>query len=307
MLGHIGVLAFFVHTALVLMLSMKRTSGHRLITNFYIRRIFRIYPLSIACVLAVLIFRVPADTNLKFVSWSWSAIAENLFLVQNVGHTDADVISVIKPLWSLPFEVQMYLVLPFIYLLLKRFSSNITVLLLWVAFFMAAPYVPVLEYAPCFMGGVFAYQLSRERTFAMPSYVWPISLASLLALYLVCTMRLLLRLEFSDYVICMFLGVVIPNVLELKQSLVTTVSHIVAKYSYGIYLCHLPVFWLCFSKLSWLPLALQWTAMATLMVAVPFAAFKWIEDPCITIGRRVAERDLQFLKVKDPPIAQEIA
>jgi len=283
---------------------MKRTSGYGLIANFYIRRIFRIYPLSIACVIAVLAFRVPADTNLKFVSWSWSAIAENLFLVQNVSHADADVISVIKPLWSLPYEVQMYLVLPFIYLLLKRFSSNITVLLLWVGFFVGAQYVPLLEYAPCFMGGVFAYQLSRERTFAMPGYAWPISLAALLALYLVCTMRLMLRLEFSDYVICMFLGVVIPNILELKQSFVTAVAHTVAKYSYGIYLCHLPVFWLCFSKLSWLPAVLQWTAMGVLMAAVPFAAFRWIEDPCIKIGRRIAERDLPFpfLRVKDPSV-----
>jgi len=307
MLGHIGVLAFFVHTALVLMLSMKRSAGYRLITNFYIRRIFRIYPLSIACVIAVLALRIPADTNLKFVNWSWSVIAQNLFLVQNVGHAEADTISVIKPLWTLPFEVQMYLILPFIYLLLKRFSANITVLLLWFSFFVASQYVPLLEYVPCFMGGVFAYQLSRERTFAMPSFMWPISLIALLALYLVCTTRLFLRLELCDSVICMFLGAVIPNVLDLKQSFVTALSHTVAKYSYGIYLCHLPVLWLCFSKLSWLPPALQWTAMATLMVAIPFAAFKWIENPCIEMGRQVADHHLPLLFVKEPSTTHEVA
>jgi peptidoglycan/LPS O-acetylase OafA/YrhL len=45
-LGHLGVLYFFVHTALVLMLSLDRTHPVGLVLNFYIRRIFRIYSLT---------------------------------------------------------------------------------------------------------------------------------------------------------------------------------------------------------------------------------------------------------------------
>src|SRR6266849_2120427 len=37
-LGHIGVLFFFVHTALVLMRSLDRTKARFLVLNFYIRR-----------------------------------------------------------------------------------------------------------------------------------------------------------------------------------------------------------------------------------------------------------------------------
>ena len=58
-LGHVGVLLFFVHTALVLMLSLERTKARQLTLNFYIRRVFRIYPLSILCVVAVVLLRVP--------------------------------------------------------------------------------------------------------------------------------------------------------------------------------------------------------------------------------------------------------
>ena len=60
-IGRLGVLIFFVHTSLVLMLSLERLglSGFRLYFTFLVRRIFRIYPLSILVVLTVVLFRDP--------------------------------------------------------------------------------------------------------------------------------------------------------------------------------------------------------------------------------------------------------
>lgn len=88
----------------------------------------------------------------------------------------------------------------------------------------------------------------------------------------------------------MFLGGVIPNVLELKVSWLTQASQTVAKYSYGIYLCHDPILWFAFVKLNWLPVALQWAVLVSLMVLAPLAAHRLLEGPMIDVGRRLASR-----------------
>ncbi|HLH40465.1 MAG TPA: acyltransferase [Bryobacteraceae bacterium] len=200
-LGHLGVLFFFVHTALVLMLSLERTPRAGMIVNFYLRRIFRIYPLSIACIALVLLLHIPQVPDASYSGWQWSEIASNLLLIQNITRR-ADVIT---PLWTLPREFQMYLVLPFIFLLLQRFRSSLAVLILWFGFFAAVPSMPLLSCFPCFMGGVFAYQLARERTFRLPSRTWPMAIALLLAAH-VLAMATILPDYRSDYMLCMFLG-----------------------------------------------------------------------------------------------------
>ncbi|MGH9646980.1 MAG: acyltransferase family protein, partial [Bryobacteraceae bacterium] len=139
--GHLGVLYFFVHTALVLMFSLDRTNSGGLVLNFYIRRIFRIYPLCVACILGVLILKVPQVPGGTYVPWYGGEILSNVLLVQNLFRKP----DMIMPLWTLPREFQMYLVLPFIYLLLKRVSSSVVVLVLWFAFFAAVPSVPLLS------------------------------------------------------------------------------------------------------------------------------------------------------------------
>jgi peptidoglycan/LPS O-acetylase OafA/YrhL len=298
--GQIGVLLFFVHTSFVLMLSMARMSSCRLAINFYIRRVFRIYPLSMVCIITVLLFHIPDLPRFghMFMTFRWPEVLSSLLLVQNVFYSHKQISS---PLWSLSYEIQMYLALPFIFFLLKRISSNVVVLLLWIALIAAAVHIPLLMYGPCFMGGVFAYQLSKERTFALPPWVFPTSGLALVLLYLVGRVTVLPDAR-SDYLLCMFLGIVIPNVLDLQQSWITKTAHEIARYSYGIYLSHVPILWFCFIKLSSLPILVRWSAFVVLMIVVPFAVYTWIEEPCIRIGRRVAESNfsIAFLKVKEP-------
>ena len=132
-LGRFGVLLFFVHTALVLMMSMQRSADRPLWPlRFYIQRIFRIYPLSILCVVAVLLLHIPFMPFRAFALPSAANILQNLTLTQNltqphpirVGNLIVANNSVSHPMWSLPFEIQMYLLLPLAFVFLRRWGKS---------------------------------------------------------------------------------------------------------------------------------------------------------------------------------------
>src|SRR4051812_14701021 len=131
-LGRLGVLAFFVHTSVVLLNSLERTGQERgWIGTFYLRRAFRIYPLSVATVCLVLAIGIPSMVPVAglvqaYARPGWLTIATNLLLVQNLAG-QPDVASV---LWTLPLEVQMYAVLPLCWLAARRGVGSALVLLL---------------------------------------------------------------------------------------------------------------------------------------------------------------------------------
>jgi peptidoglycan/LPS O-acetylase OafA/YrhL len=104
-IGRAGVALFFVHTTLVLLMSLDRHGPA--LGPFLVRRVFRIYPLAIVAVL-VMAAAMWAGGQPRSVS----EIASNLLLVQNLtGHESRP-----DPLWTLPYELQMYLLLPALYL-----------------------------------------------------------------------------------------------------------------------------------------------------------------------------------------------
>src|SRR5438309_1673275 len=137
-MGRFAVLLFFVHTSLVLTQSLaRRYRGERwsdLLGHFLVRRCFRIYPLSILLVLTVFTFKIPAADigvwSIHYVDLGVRGLLANLLLVQNLTYTP----SIAGQLWSLPLEMQMYVLLPFLFLLAHRTTSVRPLLGLWLAF-----------------------------------------------------------------------------------------------------------------------------------------------------------------------------
>ena len=299
-MGHAGVQAFFVHTALVLMASMERDdapSRRHWVTRFYIRRAWRIYPLAWAVILVVYALRIPpASVASHYRTISLPTLAANLALVQNLlGKSN-----VLAPLWTLPLELQMYIALPICYLVARNRPSWPMAVLLALGITGAAVWTPfqtarllwrlrVLEFVPCFLMGVLAYWMlrrSRNPARTLPSWIWlPIifvDLAFMGAVYIMFKRQeWMVRIAF-----CGVLGVSIPVVRDAARSAYTRVAHTIATYSYGIYLIHLLALRLGFMVLKDQPLVIQAIISIVVLVAACYAGYHLIEKPGIALGQR---------------------
>jgi peptidoglycan/LPS O-acetylase OafA/YrhL len=296
-IGQLGVLMFFVHSCLVLMWSLERSglNGWRVFVPFYVRRAFRLYPLSVVCVLIAYYF----DAR-----WSPVNLWPNLTLTQNLFFTDQPVIPpTLTPLWSLPLEVQMYIVLPVLFLMLRNRSLKLLALL-WSSSIPVALLQPgwgerfeIFKYAPCFLGGVVAWRLMRD-TARLPGWLWPLAIVAASLTWMTAAPSYL-PLHIAAFGIC--LGLAIPLFREIPWSHVRTASRITARYSYSIYLTHFPIMVYVFSDprdprfkvihqlppLKHLSRTLHFALFFLLSVLAPLALYHLIEKPGIQLGHQL--------------------
>ena len=311
--GWIGVMLFFVHTSLVLMFSLERTraEGAALGINFYVRRAFRIYPLSIAVVLCILAFGIPV------ASWPWQpadtsarTVIANLLLVQNLVYAP----NVLGPLWSLPLEVQMYVMLPFLYLIVRKGTRLDIAITLWVAAVGVALVQPhisdrlsVFQYAPCFLGGIIAFCVTKRRVATLPFWSWVLALMVVVAGFMLVTAA-----KHSPYmmpaswIMGLAVGVIVASFQDTTSSVVRKGGAIVAKYSYGIYLTHLIALWIAFVKIG--PASFPVRVLVGLGLTAVFSAVAYhaVEAPGIRLGAWIANRLLDRPLIAAPSAASSV-
>lgn len=300
--GWFGVIAFFVHTSLVLMRSLERLdsdSRGRIVLRFYIRRLFRIYPLSIACVLLVTAFSIPLMPWVSFVPPGRAVLLANLLLIQNLFKWP----DVSGPLWSLPYEVQMYLFLPACYFALRR-VRNVPLPLVWISSIVIwLPYVTVdrsrAQWIPCFLSGVMVYAWQKKSPARfLPPWVFGAVLAAASVAYATAQMwaqsigpHAPLALAVMNWLAAVAIACAIPVSRDMSSPFVCSAAQKVAKYSYGIYLTHTPLLWVCFRFLNpALPFWARLTLFGVMAVALPVLAYHVLEAPLIDWGKRVAAR-----------------
>ena len=298
-LGRFGVIIFFVHTSFVLMASLQRLeksaeSDTVLTLAFWIRRFFRIYPLAILFVVLVPIFHIPSSPELPYLWIGLKGFLSNLALAQNLTYSN----DILGPLWSLPLEVQMYVILPFAYFAIrgdKRYRS----LALWALSVLLALTLPriswrlnVFLYAPCFTSGIVAFDLIRSKrwTSKLPAWVWPIGIFAVIALFGPHDNVSLGNKMYRAWGLSLLLGVLYANVEEVRRNWTHVIFHWIAERSYGIYLSHIVVLWVVFYRMAQFPL---WAQIATLIVGtvgIPALLYISIEKPLILVGSRIAKR-----------------
>jgi peptidoglycan/LPS O-acetylase OafA/YrhL len=319
LIGVFGVLIFFVHTSLVLMFSLDRQwnqrGKHGLFSTFMVRRCFRIFPLSVVVLVVIIVFHVPQAVlapgrfeALNVTPWD---IFFNLALIQNLAKRD----SILTVMWSLPYEMQMYLFLPWLFLLLGQSRSILRSVFLWMLSVAAAVFslhhlkhIPDLAlYVPCFMPGVIAYQVQKRKSFKLAAFLWPPIIVALLVLYLVGAnwaapypppIRWAVR-----WAPGLLLGFAAPSFAPLSLRWLNVASHVVAKYSYGIYLTHCLAIWLAFAHLGSLPWVGKILVFIVTSVGLPVFFYHSVEEPMIRVGRRLADGILPRQQVEMATVA----
>jgi peptidoglycan/LPS O-acetylase OafA/YrhL len=308
-LGHWGVLLFFVHSSFVLMMSLERLrlGGLKLHTTFYIRRLFRIYPLSMLTVVMVVMTRIPVASWDAHNYLSHRTIFSNLILCQNLFHRP----SVMAPLWVLPFLVQMDLLLPALFVFVRRISAGplFGVWLAAVGIGLVQPWLAetslgqrlgimdvlgIAEYIPCFLAGVIAYYISLTRKDrSLPFWACVLTLGVMGAVYSGWVGRAGQH-PYQKWICCLVIGLVVAQCAESTHQFFNRLTHRIAKYSYGLYLGQIPILWLVFVKLNDLRPSLQWPLFIFLIIAVPIASYHLIEHPLIRIGARISSSEIKM-------------
>lgn len=287
-LGRFGVILFFVHTSYVLMESLERMaqkdSGFALVRRFLVRRAFRIYPLSIFIILVAVLLRVPPMGVGTRATFSAGQIVANLALVQNLTYAE----SIIAPLWSLPLEVQMYLLLPFIFIAVRRWRIGPPIL--WSVSLIAASTLPhlndrldVFRYAPCFAAGIVAFQWAPQRRPVLPAWCWLVVLLVALCLFGSIDNASLGSKMHRAWFVSLLVAIGFLFTQEVQSPFWRKLAHRMAEISYGIYLSHIVLMYLVLRFISGRVWQLPIFVISLLITAS--ALHKAIERPGIALGR----------------------
>jgi peptidoglycan/LPS O-acetylase OafA/YrhL len=287
-LGVMGVMVFFVLTTLVLMWSLER-KPHAL--DFYIRRIFRIYPLALAAILVAVLFHAPvAGTMFKPFYYSHpglKAILVQSTLVPNV--TSGPPLPIVGVMWSLPYEVEMYVLLPVLFFFLRKNFAVWPLLLLWTMVVSLTRMGPSNSHTFAvaigyFLPGAMAYVGFGQWKPRFPAWLFMVFLGAVWGAFL-------LHPNFhSGWFACLFVGLGLPMFRQMQTEWVIVPSRIIAKYSYGVYLTHPFALVIGLYLLRDHSLGLRLLAMAVSLVVLPVVAYHLLEHPLIRVGARLARR-----------------
>ena len=292
-LGTLGVLIFFVHTCLVLMHSLDRHAGAEgrsgMAVSFLLTRAWRIYPLSIVVVLVLSVI----ESTHSPVKPSLSMLLSNILLLQNITGS----VSITPVLWSLPFEVQMYFLLPVLYRSSISWGvySSFFIGGLWCAsialiyvFWLFELNFSLIKFLPCFLPGILAF-CQRE----LPRMHSPIVLFAYVGAMSIVYPALVgreINATVLSWIICLFLGLLIPRCQEIQSTTLAACGRVIARYSYGIYLIHDPVRYLSFHYIKGISTFTAWSIFICALSGLSYLAYHLVEKPALEYGRALISR-----------------
>jgi peptidoglycan/LPS O-acetylase OafA/YrhL len=257
-LGYLPIM-FFLISGFCLHYSYASTNKELKLVPYGIRRFFRIYPPYLAVVvLGVIIERISADAH---YTSSHSTIIQTLLMVQNYGPYEGQMAS--NPsLWYVPVEVELYVVYPIFYWILRRSNIKITgMIITGVSLSIIALHLPPSAWSInhysfttywiiwC-AGALLAEKIKHNNTLEWKAWYWLIPiLASCLAVG-AYTLRFDIIMQqylwAAAYFVILFWG--LTHISQISQGTGAQIKKILSflgSISYSLYLVHFPFFMLC--------------------------------------------------------------
>jgi peptidoglycan/LPS O-acetylase OafA/YrhL len=82
----------------------------------------------------------------------------------------------------------------------------------------------------------------------------------------------------------------------MTNSTTRSVAHIIARYSYGIYLMHFICIWIAFQGIAGIPDWSRWMILMFTVTAFPYLLYHRVEEPMIRVGQKVSVSLHNWLK-----------
>lgn len=321
--GDAAVMVFFVLSGCVLAMQLdRRPFTAAAIPDFYVRRVFRIYPLAIVAVLLGLaivwmlrlhfaqIALPPTSAEATRQATDARALLRNLSMLDN----DLD-----PPLWSLKVEIYLSLAFPLIYLAVRR-PLTLCAAIMFSTWLLCANSLGHDTTRQAVLAFVLGAALTRYSVLRRDFGRWE----PMLMIVALCVLMVVRRvLEPTGLPRVLFLlpetlcaWAIIRSVFMRRPDLPMLDRLAVIRLgdlSYGLYVLHEPVLWLVsgvfaaavgIRTLTAHPFA---AALALFVVAFPIVlALSWlahrsIELPFLNIGRRLARRPSRGDHLTAPP------
>jgi peptidoglycan/LPS O-acetylase OafA/YrhL len=314
--GRAAVMFFFVLSGFVLSLPFINTDKPLKLTEFYVKRIFRIYPAYVLAILFAVILKTYAfrpegvtgfsDWIRGFWGWPWDAmhrqeIIKTFLLIGP--NFDADLIDPV--IWSLVVEMKMSLLLPFFIMVVSR--GNLLFNLLFFLLVLALIY----NHANGFLGVFYIGVLCAKYKEELQSRIRALSTARVLVLLLLAIFCYNISFEFykpwgdstspfayfwRDYTNAVGGAIIMMIALartRIANALQIPLFNFMGDTSYSFYLLHMPLL-ITFCGL----LGNKFTGSAAVIIlsaiiaayTLSFAAFKLVEIPFQTLAKKLVTR-----------------
>ncbi len=298
--GAAGIAAFIVHTTVVLMGSLERDGAATRpgwVGRFYLRRVWRIYPLAWLVIAIVVIAHVPSTLHGTWSIVSPVQLAANLLLVQDLSLKEP----VLPALGTLPFALQISLLVPLFFVLARRRSWTPMIVSLAICCAISALWtygvqpmhviagmkrLPLFQLLAGVPMGVMAYHFlySRERVAIRAG------LAPTLSLVLLAAAGTFLYYDngwLARAVFCASLAAPFVMFDDAPASALTTFANGVAKLAYAAYALHQLAIHFAFEIFADQDATVKLLIAIVSLVIASVLAHRYIEKPGIALGRKL--------------------